>query len=1417
MNKLGSNIYVIPKETSFIDKSRIPSRRPSQIHNALLQDSELANTLKKELANMKEKYELSLEQIKELKMKESSNPVNFEEILKENKNKYEEKIKAYTEKIDLLEKKNITLSESIQSLRSNINDSKMNEEIAIKKLKENEKKLSTEISNILKEYQRKLDMEQKQFIDKEKLITQQFVGKLNILQKENDQLKSLIQASKNDKEIEVLEKKIIENEKAHQAQVTQLKDDLRKINIEYQQKLNELRVAESNIVKNEKLYSTAKVDLKKQTEEIEKFYKEKEFLSSQLRIKEVAIANLQNNFDNLLTEQMLKDEENATMNEEIKKYQTSIESLKNEILILERDLQDRANKDFTDSIININDKEKINEQKNLLLQKEQELRDAKLQIEKSREKYLKSDEQLNKMNIELGESKNIISTLQNELQNISVYNRQLISQNEEFAISTSNYIDEIAQKQNEINQLKLKLQDSNTSNRTEIINKIYVLEDKITQLTSINVKSELDIQNKIREINLLKTRLQTQNQLENELNTYKLKARSNNEIVEDLQNRLDILKRDNESLQIQTNQLLENRYISERDKNEILSKYQLVLADSNSLKMANDSLTQQNVVLTNSVTQLYNQINYVNFAVNEKQQIIDYLEELHKNIQRQYTIVNNEAIKERDIQRNEEDIMQKLQNFAEVIYTSFDAYIMIADSHVVNGNLFLSKYVEPFLKLVKGLENHDDLIVNFQVEKGGVMNSIKNIISKLLTHIRGNKSNVREHSFYEQTTKAYAHNYVTQYNSLVSVLTVFKENPIKYPKFDEVKKAHATLFSKINTFTENLQGYLKKVTSSVSINAINIIIEHNKRLGIAIQRINDLMGLNISLMEHYEIIIPSIIKSFNELDNLRTRNVVIDYNTLIQFCSPSINNIGKLGCELLMYIKNLCIEIEDKGYGNNRNHLKLDRDILILAHEYLGNLLSNELMNRSSPLSYLYDLRIIFARNLINNIQRYPKMDTFILTRDPIDSLELEVIWNTFSPPSEKNSNMRSLMLNKQVVYFDDEAKVLMFNNLQNMQTIHHRDLLFFFLATILERIIIKFEDYSYRKMYVQHIDTKGELYQLATEIKEYFSDYPIDILMTEIDFTMFIKFREFIDIYVKNICETYSIADNALERTIQTDNKNILPFITKATENNYKPRGYLDGPKEAVYKIVNKSREAASSIAKKIKNTFQNLPTPNLSTLYYEWKEKGRKVVNKAVNISKTIGSKAKEAFVKVKNWFTNMFCKRRLIKGDRNVIPKINVVDYKPFDKFDQDDISKAMLIFEEVEEEDYHINVMPQEELEKRVSVGLNYEKDEYVEPLDIDESEKYIVPSKLKERVTVKPPKQIPIEFGPTIEITPADFSKEYYKNIKIEYIPSRFNTVKETRVRPNEIINPIIPTGTPNYNSGIDLDSALNYPQIAFAA
>lgn len=155
---------------------------------------------------MKEKYELSLEQIKELKMKESSNPVNFEEILKENKNKYEEKIKAYTEKIDLLEKKNITLSESIQSLRSNINDSKMNEEIAIKKLKENEKKLSTEISNILKEYQRKLDMEQKQFIDKEKLITQQFVGKLNILQKENDQLKSLIQASKNDKEIEVLEK-----------------------------------------------------------------------------------------------------------------------------------------------------------------------------------------------------------------------------------------------------------------------------------------------------------------------------------------------------------------------------------------------------------------------------------------------------------------------------------------------------------------------------------------------------------------------------------------------------------------------------------------------------------------------------------------------------------------------------------------------------------------------------------------------------------------------------------------------------------------------------------------------------------------------------------------------------------------------------------------------------------------------------------------------------------------------------------------------------------------------------------------------------------------------------------------------------------------------------------------------------------
>lgn len=845
-----------------------------------------------------------------------------------------------------------------------------------------------------------------------------------------------------------------------------------------------------------------------------------------------------------------------------------------------------------------------------------------------------------------------------------------------------------------------------------------------------------------------------------------------------------------------------------------MSKYQAVLADSNSLKIANESLTQQNIVLTNSVTQLYNQINYVNFAVSEKQQIIDYLEELHKKVQTQYTMVNNQALKEKDIQKNEEDIMQKLQNFANILHTSFDAYIVITDAHVVNGNLFLQKYIEPFIKLVKGFENHDDLLVNFQVEKKGVLSSIKNIITSLLQNITGKKSRIREHSFYQQTTKAYAHSYTSQYTSLVTVLNVFKDNPIKYPKFEEVTKAHNTLYTKLNTFNENLAFYSKKVTSAVSISALNIISEQNKRLGIAIGRINDLMILNTQLMETYETLIPSVIQSFDELNDMRSRNIIIDHGQLIQFCSPTINNIGMLGCELLMYIKNLCIEIEDKGYGNNRNHLKLDRNILILAHEYLGNLLSNDLMNRSSPLSHLYDLRIIFARSLIANMQRLTNIDTFLLTREPIQALELEVIWNTFSGPSENNKHLRQLKLNKQIVYFDDEARAVMYNNLQNMETVHYRDLLFFFLATILERIIIKFEDYSLRKIYVQNIDTKGELNKLATEIKEHFSDYDLVQYMTQGDISIFIKFREFIEYYIEHICETYNIND-VITKGYDTESPNIMPYITKSTEKNYKPRGYLDGPKETVYKIVNKSREAAANIVKKIKNGIQNMPTPNLSTIYYEWKEKGKKVAKKVVNIGKTIGAKAKEAFIKTKNWFSNLFCKRRYVG---NMGGNINVVDSKPFDKFDQDDIQKGIQVYEEDDEEEYHINLLPQEELEKRVSVGLNYEKDEYIDDRETDEEEakRFIIPKKLDEKLTVKRPQKLTTNFGGTIEMTPADFSKEYYKNIKIEYIPSRLSAVKEPRWKPDENIHPTLPSGTPNYYSGIDLDSVLNFPQIALA-
>lgn len=1413
MNKLGSNIYVIPKDEQYLDKSKLSSRRSSSLlYGGLLEESDLASNLKRELMTMKEKYEQSLLEITELKTKaHPGNIVNMEEILQQNQKKYDDKIKIYTQKIELLERKNQDLSTSIQTLKTDITNSKMNEERAIKKLRENELRLTNETSSILKEYHRKLEHEQKQFIEREKTITSNFLSKISSIQKENDELKMMVQNAKNDDQIEVLEKKLIENERAHQREVSQLESDLRSVNLKYQETLVELRVSESKLIANEKLVSNAKIDLEKQQKAIEDFYKEKDSLSSQLRLKEVAIQNLTNTLNDALTDKMLRDERNADMNEDLKQKELQIQKLQQEILTLEMEINDKNNKDFMDSIIK-QERKRENEQASALLlsEKEKQLLELKKAIEKSRNDYIRKDDELNKMFIELREAKNVIATLQTELNNVNIYNRQIINENEQLSLNTTKYLDELSEKQSLIEQLKIKLEDTNTQNRSQIISKIYELEARISELTTYKLTSEQDIQNKIREINLLKGRIESQKQLENELNTYKTKVKANNDIVENLQSQLERLRRDNEGLQRQTNQLLENQFINQNDKNQIIALYESVLADSNSLRIANASLSQQNVVLSNSVSNLYEQINYVNFAVTEKDQIINHLNELQRNVQRQYTIVNEEVAKEKQIKMNEEDIMQKLHNFADTLYTAFDAFIVITDSHILNGNHFIKKYVSPFLTFVKAFENQEEIYVNFQVEKKGVVQSVKNIVSKLISAIVGKKSASREHSFYQQTTRAFSHNFSSQYNSMITVLKVFKDNPIPFPTFDEVKNAHKTIYGKITQFNENLEKYLKQVTTNVAINSIEIIIEHNKRLGLAIDRMQQLINLNTDLMTSYETIIPTVIKSFEYIDDVKSTRTLIDHSSLIQFCSPTINNIGKLGCELLMYIKNLCIELNDKGYGNNRNQLKLDKDVLMVCHEYLGNLLSNELMNRTSPISYLYDLRLIFARTLILRLMGWNET-TFFLNRDPIDAIEFEVIWNTFSSPSEKNKNMTPLLLNSTQVYFDSEAKEVMYYNLSNLSANYGRDIYFFFLSTILERIIIKFEQYSNRRIYIQHIDTKGYIYEAATELKNYFSDYDLGTNLQPSDINVFIQFRELIETFISSLCETSHYMDPEAETPKETSDPNVLPFITKATESTYKPRGFLDGPKEVVTKIVNRTREKASTIVKKVKSSLQNLNVPNLSTIYYEWKDKGKRAIQKGVSIAKTVGQKAKEAFKTVKNWVSNLFCRKRHYAGGAE---RINVVDAKPHDKFDQDDLQKNMAILVDEEREEYHINLMPQEELEKRLSVGLNYERDQYVdETYDVDDLGEKIIPKKLQERVTEKKPKLLP-DMGTPLEVTPIDFSKEYYKNIKLEIIGKQLEPVKEMRQKPNAIIMPTIPLGTPNYNTGIILDDVLNLPQIA---
>lgn len=1415
MNKLGSNIYVLPREEENyfnIDRPMERERKAlsSQLHSSLLDSSRVTSGLKREIQYMKEKYENSLKEISSLKSRLELQPGNLEEMLNTNRDEYERRIKTYTTKIEQLETKNKTLSTSIQELRSNINAAELGEKEAIRKLRESEKKISSDSANIFRDYQRKLEESQKDFSNRERNITDNFLGEIHELQKENDRLQVLISQNRDkQQDVSLYENKIVENEKLHQIKVQQLETDLKNSNRKYQDKVNELRTAQNQIVANEKLVSSAKSDLAAQKRQIDEFYREKDRLISQLHLKEVALSTLQNNFDEMVSRKMRDDDNNNQLNEEIALLQDKTIKYKQDILRLESELStSKSNLQGDDRVT----RDKIREQERVINERETKLNTVQRQLEKMKREYMEKDIELNSMNKELVASRSTISKLQIELKELNLHTNSLIGENTTNIAKMGEYLTEIAEKTNIIQQLKKELADENTTNRQELLVKINEYQERINDLQTNQTRGQQDLNQKIAEINILKTKIEKQNKLEEELQTYKTKLKTNSDVVNSLESQLYVLKRDNEGLQNQTRQLIENQSLTEKEKNEVLTLYQNVVADCNSLKVQNDSLTSSNTILTSTVNNLYEQINYINFSAVEKDTMYNQLQNLHVQVQEQHTIVNLQLEKDKAIMKVEEDIMQKLQNSSDLIGSAFDAYLIITDAHIVNARQFVVKYVEPFLAFVGGFEQNKAVLENFSFHKKNTISTIKNIISAIVNKVTWKKSEIREHSFFEQQTTAQTNNYMTQYSSLLTLLKVFNENRITFPNFKEVENAHLAVFARVATFTEDIKSQQNKVTTQLAKKALNIISQQNIRLGEAIERMENLIKLNAELLQYYETTILQVIASFPTVDICKNRKLTFDHGSLIQFCSPSINKIGLLGCELLMYVKNLCIEIEDRSYGNNRNELRLIPDVLLMCSNTLTDLLSNNLINRTSPISYLYDLRNIFARTLVHAMQKWTD-PFFRLTRDPLETVVMEIFFNTFSQPNSKNVSLPPILLNKTTVYFDNEAKELMFDQIKESASSISRDVLFYFIATLIERLIIKIEHFALRRIFIQDLDTKSYLHNLAQELKAHFSDYDLSINMTEQDIHMFIKFRELFEHFLASMIH-HDIEDKENidgEAVIDTKNTRIMPFITKATEKEYKPRGYLDGPREVVHKIINKTREKALVITKKAQVAIKNTPVPNLSTIYYEWKEKGQKAVTKVADIGRTIGKKAKEKFQNIKKWFTNLTTNKKL----QSAADKISVVDSKPHDVFEQADVVRNLSKYVEEEEEEYHINLVPQEELEKRVSVGLKYEVEEYKDKESSDEKlGRPLLTADFLRELAAKKDRLI---FTREIDIEPMNFNKMEYKNMKLEPLSKRFEMVRENRVKPSVEIHPNIPIGIPFYESGIEVHRLLDMSIAAVAA
>lgn len=1196
MNNLGSNIYVDTWE------------RP-RISNEIMYEEEekqgvVVNNYLKEL----EKYKKQLEDNQteySLKISELENRLKGAESLTQI---LTDKDDLNTQEIQVLKNSKQSLQDQIELLNENVREISIKLGTAESDLKIRESKLIIlekqigELSELNTNYAYELENNFKDSSKKEEKIYNENLIKLKQLQEENLKLSFQLRNTEKAQEL-AIKTKILENERKLDNQLNDLKQELMMLRAEQQNNERIIKTQhEELIAKDSKLLSVQNENTVK-SKQIMDFYSEKKNLQGELHALKNTLELSENNVKLSLLNNIKESAQDVEGNIEYINLNNKYQALNKENILLKSQVKSLQNiEKVNDTFAQSSLKKQIKEQMEKIGTLEKEITN----LEK---KIIDNDSDLKTKKEVIEQLKNTIETMQKNIDKMSLLikskDKELTQNKKQLSELESNILAKDLEifnltKQIETMETKLNLGSNDADIRIlkEKLNKLQ--EDLGTQkkeYEEIIEKSNLQVKEKI---NIIKTNTEELTKLRDEKTDLETRMKTIMWDLEDKNKKISILQEQSSDFQMKIEEVQNNLNLERTEKNAIINKLEVYVQESNNManlyEAQNLEFKRENQYFRTQIENYNHVIFNTNYQNQKLEEINNDLTKANQNMQIISNDLHNKIQLNNEMEQNDLQLTEEINSYYNLYREDYDSFYIAANEQILNLRQFTMRYITPLLDFLDSFFLLQKAHLLFAKNAHhGFMEGIKQYVD--IQYDELTRSKKRLSNFKSQMKKEDLHIALNSYYQTLSIITAYQKKLKDTPQLVVLETYFNQLYSSLFNLKEISQNSLKKVKSKSSVVAIETILGlcYTNETSLEILK-NIIKDTNLAWISFSNVVnkiitgVQSFKKHSEEIVQLQ-----LDMVETINFISPSFNNVGNLGCELLMFIKNALIELEDINYGKSRNTLIVNHKNLKKVWEIFDNNGKSELQSQMTYLATLYNLKKVFAMTFIKEkLLKEPDGRDFILSYPARTENEVGILDACFANVSTINNfeTGYTLKFGNNNMISNKENKIEVLEILKNASI--SKEVFFLWMYTMIDRMIIKLEVLSNSNIFVNaysNEDMNSTFLSIAKNMM--YTDFNSQMNFTTGDGVSFFMFQKAFYFIFSNLSVLTS--DRQLNNELKIKRKNPIRYLKESFKKVSDK--FITSPIQAKDEIIQSVYNTGTKLIDKIKqvknyskNTFQNL-----------------------------------------------------------------------------------------------------------------------------------------------------------------------------------------------------------------------------------